>query len=168
MTISCDYVRSHGERPTEYRRKALAMIDLPQAWTSWSAEILKQSDLILLVSEMTVGGIRQTKRQLDSLTIQGLDDSGVKIVMNRFEKGWGKTVNVKESEVALGRSIDYCIDGDYKTVSAAINQGVALSEVRLRSKVEKSIRKMTEALVRSLADGDNQSESQFIAAPSRA
>ncbi len=145
-----------------------SFIDLPQAWTSWSAEILKKSDVILMISEMTVGGIRQTRRQLDTLAAQGLGGAEVKVVMNRFERGWGKTVNLKESEAALGHSIDYCIDGDYKTVSEAINQGVALSEVRLRSKVEKSIRKMTEELVSSLTVGNNQSESQFIAAPGRA
>jgi pilus assembly protein CpaE len=120
------------------------LLDLPEVWTSWSYQLLQESDLILVVTQFTVGGVRQTRRQLDALQAQGLENVPLKVVLNRFEKGWGKTGMIKEAEQGLGRPIDYFVANDYKTVSEAINQGVCLHKIKTKTKVEKSLREMIE------------------------
>ena len=120
------------------------LLDLPEAWTTWSCAALENSDLIVLVTQMSVAGIRQARRQLDTLRDQGLGELPVRVVINRFDKGWGKTVRVKEAEKSLGRKVDDYIVSDYKTVSEAINLGVPLSKIKRGSKVEKGIRGLAE------------------------
>src|SRR3546814_5184333 len=66
---------------------------------------------------MTVPGVRQARRQLDTLNSEGLGDLPIKVVLNRFEKRWGATFTMKEVEKALGRPVDFTVANDYRTVS---------------------------------------------------
>ncbi len=134
------------------------LLDLPEVWTPWSYRLLQESDQILLVTQFTVSGVRQARRQLDTLKSQGLEEVPLKVVLNRFDKGWGKSGMIKEAEQGLGRPIDYFIANDYKTVSEAINQGACLHEIKSRTKVEKGIRKMIESAAAVSADGDARAE----------
>ena len=88
------------------------------------------------------------------------------MLLNRYEKGWGKSVQLKEAEKALGCPIDYSVPNDYKLVSEALNQGVALSRIKGRSKVEKSIQSMMDDTMRSLESRDG--ETPAIMVPGRA
>jgi Flp pilus assembly CpaE family ATPase len=129
------------------------LLDLPDAWTAWSFAALKHSDLIVLVTQLSVAGIRQAKRQLDTLEAQGLGDVPINIVLNRFKKGWEETITVDEAQNALGRGISFRIVNDYKVVNEALNQGRAVGKIKKRSKVEKSIRALVEGTIEQLAAG---------------
>lgn len=129
------------------------LLDLPDAWTAWSFAALKHSDLIVLVTQLSVAGIRQAKRQLDTLEAQGLGDVPINIVLNRFKKGWEDTITVDEAQNALGRGISFRIVNDYKVVNEALNQGRAIGKIKKRSKVEKSIRALVEGTIEQLATG---------------
>jgi pilus assembly protein CpaE len=139
----------------EYR---FVLVDLPTVWCDWSMRALQKSDLILMVTQLTVPHVRQARRQLDHLTSHGLADVPVKVVVNRFEKGWGKGVTAKEAAKALNRGIDYFVMSDFKLVSESINQGVPMSKIARRSKVEKSIGDLVDGTMRELSGGENRSE----------
>jgi pilus assembly protein CpaE len=134
------------------------LVDLPPVWCDWSMRALQKSDLILMVTQLTVPHVRQARRQLDHLTSHGLVDIPVSVVVNRFEKGWGKGVNAKEAAKALNREIDYFIMSDFKLVSEAINQGVPISKIVRRSKVEKSIGDLVDGTMKDLSGGEVRSE----------
>src|SRR3546814_18828577 len=95
---------------------------------------------------MTVPGVRQARRQLDTLNAEGLGDLPIKVVLNRFEKRWGATFTMKEVENALGRPVDFTVATDYRTVSEALDQGLSIAAVRRRCKALKSITKISNAL----------------------
>src|SRR3546814_11856781 len=59
-----DFIR----RLTEVARSRFDVVlaDLPPAWSLWTFEALRQSDEILLVTQMTVPGVRQARRPLDT------------------------------------------------------------------------------------------------------
>lgn len=139
----------------EYR---FVLVDLPPVSCDWSMRALQKSDLILMVTQLTVPHVRQARRQLDHLTSHGLVDVPVSVVVNRFEKGWGKGVNAKEAAKALNREIDYFIMSDFKLVSEAINQGVPISKIARRSKVEKSIGDLVDGTMKDLSGGEVRSE----------
>lgn len=122
----------------------VTLLDLPPVWTEGTYALLQKSDLILVVTQLSVAGVRQAKHQLDTIRIQGLLDAEVRVVMNRYEKGWGRSVQLGEAEKALGCKVDYCIPNDYRVVSDALNQGVAIGEIKMRSKIEKGIKAMIE------------------------
>ncbi len=130
------------------------LIDMPEAWTNWSYRALQGSDIIIIVTQLTVAGVRQARRQLDTLAAQGIEESRVRLALNRFEPGWGKAVRVTEAEKALGHKVNFFIVNDYATVSEAINQGVSLSHIKSRSKVEKCIRQMIEESIATGAAAD--------------
>ena len=139
----------------EYR---FVLVDLPTVWCDWSMRAMQKSDMILMVTQLTVPHIRQARRQLDHLSSHGLAGVPVKMVVNRFEKGWGKGVSAKEAAKALGRGIDYFVMSDFKLVSEAINQGVPMSKIARRSKVEKSIGDLVDGTMRELSGGEVRSE----------
>ncbi|HSS65746.1 MAG TPA: AAA family ATPase [Gammaproteobacteria bacterium] len=134
------------------------IVDLPEAWTPWSYRALELSDLVILVTQLTVAGVRQARRQLDTMQAHGLAELPVKVALNRFEKGWGRSVHLKEAEKALGRPFDYFVANDYKIVSEALNQGVPLGEIKRKSKVEQGVHAMMEAVVRSILSEESVRE----------
>ena len=146
------------------RNFAYCLLDLPMAWTPWSYQALEQSDLIFVVTQCTVAGVRQAKRQMQTLAAEGLGGIEVRVVMNRYEKGWGKSISLKEAEKALGAKIDHCIANDYKLVREALNQGTILKEIKRRSAVEKDIRAMIEKSIDPLTETDGRAEPRLFAA----
>jgi pilus assembly protein CpaE len=134
----------------EYR---YVVIDTPHALTDWTQVVLGRSDVILLVTQLSVGSLRQTRRFLDFLAEEGGSDIPVVTVLNRFQKRYGDKVGVKDAEKALGRSLDYFIPNDYKTVSAALDAGVSLSSVRRNNKVAKRIDELVESCLERIAPG---------------
>lgn len=124
------------------------VIDTPHAWTDWMQVVLGHSDLILLVTQLSVAPIRQTRRLLECLADKGLGDIPLAVLLNRYQKRWAEKLTVKDAEKAVGRNFDCFIPSDYKTVSAALDAGVRLSTVSRRNKVEKTV----DAFVASLLE----------------
>jgi len=137
-------------------------LDLPEAWTSWSYKAIQGSDLVILVLQLTVAGVRQARRQIDTMRAHGLEDVPVKVALNRYEKSWGKSVDLKDAEKALRCKFDYFIANDYKTVSEALNQGVALSEIKKKTKVETSIQKMIDDAIRTITGEETRPEPRLL------
>jgi pilus assembly protein CpaE len=137
-------------------------LDLPSAWTPWSYAAVRNSDLVILVIQLTVAGVRQARRQIETLQAHGLVDVPVKVALNRFEKGWGKSVDVKDAEKALGRKFDYFIANDYATVTEALNQGVALSAIKKKSKVERSLQKMIDDAIKTITGKEARPEPRLL------
>ncbi len=114
--------------------------DMPHAWTNWTANILRDSDHIVLVTELSVTALQRTRRQLDVMADQGLEDIPLSILANRMSGGWGERGRIKQAEIALGRSIDHVVHEDTKTAEEARDRGVPLGEIRARSKIVKDLR----------------------------
>jgi pilus assembly protein CpaE len=128
------------------------ILDLPGVWSPWTYRAVQSCDLAILVTQLGVAGIRQARRQLDAMAANGLGEVALRIAVNRFESGWRRPVGLKEAERALGRPIDDRIANDYHTVSEAIDRGVALADIRRRSKAAKDIQRMIDAAQRAVAE----------------
>ena len=117
------------------------VVDLPLALSRWLEAILQQADQFLLVSQLNVPSIRQTRRLMDILNDEGLFDMPVSIVLNRYVWRLSERARVKQSEGALGCRFDYRIPNNYSQALDAINRGVSLFEVSRRSKIVEGNRK---------------------------
>jgi len=137
-------------------------LDLPSAWTPWSYAAVRNSDLVILVTQLTVAGVRQGRRQIETLQSHGLGDVPIKVALNRFEKGWGKSVDIKDAEKALGRKFDYFISNDYSTVTDALNQGVALSAIKKKSKVEQNLQKMIDDAIKTITGEEARPQPRLL------
>lgn len=125
-------------------------VDLPTNWTNWSLSLLARSDLVLLVTEMSISGLHRAKRQLELIKAQELEDLDVRIVVNRFEKGLLKTIRVTDVREALGRDIAYTIANDHDVMRPAIDRGVPIAEIKRKSAVGKDIDMLDAGIAASL------------------
>ena len=129
------------------------LLELPSNWTNWSLSLLARSDLIYLVTALTVPSLRQAARHIDMLNAQGIADQ-VRIVANRYEKSLFKSIDIAAAERALRRPINHLIANDYATVSVAIDQGVMLSEIRSKNKVSRDLAMLVSEVVATVGGGE--------------
>jgi pilus assembly protein CpaE len=114
-------------------------LDLPANWTNWSLSFVARSDLVLLVTELTVTGLNRAKRQLELLESQGLGGLDLRVIINRYEKSQARTIRPSDVRAALGRDIAYTVGNDFALVRAAIDRGIPLSEVKRKNAIVKDL-----------------------------
>jgi pilus assembly protein CpaE len=110
-------------------------VDLPTNWTNWSLSLVARSDLVLLVTELTVAGLNRAKRQLSLLESQDLGGLDVRVIVNRFDKSQARTIRSSDVREALGRDIAYTIANDFPLMRSAIDQGVPISNIKRKSRI---------------------------------
>lgn len=113
-------------------------VDLPANWTNWSLSLLARSDLVLLVTELSVAGLHRARRQLDLIHSQELNVE-VRVVVNRHEKGLFKALKPSDVQKALGCDIAYTIANDEPVMRAAVDRGVPIETIKRKSAVAKDI-----------------------------
>jgi len=114
-------------------------VDLPANWTNWSLSLLARSDVVLLVTELTVPSLHRARRQLDLLINQDMANLDVRIVINRSEKGFFRTLSGDDAEKVLRRPVSFTIANDHETMTQAIERGVLIEEVKRKSAVSRDI-----------------------------
>lgn len=138
------------------RAHETVLVDLPGSWTPWTHEALRVSDAVVLVAQLTVSGVRQAKRQLETMESQDLASVPVRLALNRYVRAGRAGVGLKDAERALGRRFDHLIANEDRTVGSALARGVPLWHVKKRSKAGSGIRRLAEALT-AAASGDGRS-----------
>ena len=120
----------------------LVILDLPIVWTAWTYRALRQSDHIVLISQLSVPHAHLAKRQLQLLGTQRLDDIPLTLVCNRAGGDNPTGVSIRSVEAAIGRKFDVVAPEERKLMNEAINQGVALATVRRGSKLERAVEQL--------------------------
>jgi pilus assembly protein CpaE len=115
------------------REFGTVFVDLPTNWTNWSLSLVARSDLVLLVTELTVAGLNRAKRQLNLLESQDLGALEVRVIVNRYEKGLSRTIRASDVREALGRDVAYTVTNDFPLMRAAIDRGVPIDELKRKS-----------------------------------
>jgi pilus assembly protein CpaE len=128
----------------------VVLVDLPTAWTEWSLRALDRSDQICLITNLSVPGIYQARRQLEIIEVNQLMDK-TRIVANRVQHKLFGRIDLKETEAALGRRIEFTIANDYPSISAANDQGRPLSEISKTSRLVKDLKALSAALSAAMA-----------------
>jgi pilus assembly protein CpaE len=118
---------------------ALTLVDLPSVWTAWTHRVLSASDRIVLVTHLSVPHVQLVKRQLHMLAAQKLDDRPLTLVCNAPSAAQAASLPLKTAERAIGRPFDVIVPLDERHMTAATNQGVALSDIRRGAKAEKAL-----------------------------
>jgi pilus assembly protein CpaE len=126
------------------------VIDLPMPWTMWTNTVLSNSDSVNLVMQLSVKAIRQSKRILDMMVNQGLDDEAVNIIANRQKKTLGTRGFIKKAEEALHHPINHYVANDYKIVSKSQDIGELIPMVKNRTIIEKQIDKLTASCLQNI------------------
>jgi pilus assembly protein CpaE len=121
------------------------LVELPAAECRWTQTVVAASDLVILVTQLTVPGLRHARRKLDMLA--GATGGDVAVLANRLERRWWRNrVRLRDAEQALGRGIDFTIANDYQIVSEALNTGKPLAEVKRGARVSRDIVELAKKL----------------------
>ena len=132
------------------REFGTVFVDLPTNWTNWSLSLIARSDLILLVSELTVAGLNRARRQLNLLDSQDLNGLDVRVVVNRYDKSLARTVSVADAAKALGREVDYTIANDFQVMRGAIDRGVPINEIKRKTALGRDLDVLDAGIAASL------------------
>jgi pilus assembly protein CpaE len=132
------------------REFGTVFLDLPSNWTNWSLSLLAQSDLVLLVSELSVASLHRARRQLDLIKSQDLEELDLRVVINRFDKGLMRTVRPSDVREAIGRDISYTIANDQPLMRSAIDQGLPIDQIRRKSAIGKDIETLDAGIAAAL------------------
>lgn len=119
------------------------VVDLPSSWTMWTNAVLTNSDKIYLVMQLSVKVVRQSRRILDMVASQGLDEKKINIVANRYQKSFGNRKFIKRTEEALRHPINDFVSNEYAIVSKSQDLGELIPMVKKRTMIEKQINGMT-------------------------
>lgn len=114
-------------------------VDLPGNWTNWSLSLIARSDLVLLVTELSIASLRQARRVLDLIEQEDLSDVKVQIVMNRVEKKLFGAIGLQDASTALRRPVSMSVANDFRLMSAALDQGVQLSEIKAKNRLTQDL-----------------------------
>ena len=121
------------------REFGTVFVDLPTNWTNWSLSLVARSDLIVLVTELSVSGLNRARRQLNLLQSQDLGALDVRVVVNRFEKSLTRSISLSDASNALGRDVNYVVANDLAVMRSAIDRGVPISEIKRKTALAKDL-----------------------------
>ena len=135
--VSGDHVAEIAELAA--REYGTVFVDLPTNWTNWSLSLLARSDLVLLITELSVASLNRAKRQLALIESQDLGMLDVRVIVNRFEKSQTRFIRPADVQAALGRSIAYTVSNEPELMRAAVDRGVPISEIKRKSAIGKDL-----------------------------
>jgi pilus assembly protein CpaE len=146
--VSSDHVLQIVDLAT--REFGTVFVDLPTNWTNWSLSLVARSDLVLLVTELTVAGVNRAKRQLNLLQSQDLGGLDIRVIVNRYDKALAKTVRLTDVKSALGRDVAYTVTNDFQLMRAAIDRGVTINEIKRKTPLSKDLDAMDAGIAAAL------------------
>lgn len=135
------------------REFATTFVDLPANWTNWSLSLAARSDIIFLITELSVAGLSRARRQLDFLRSQDLGGLDVRVIVNRFEKSQARQISARDARDALGRDVAYHVANDFPLMRSAIDRGVPIDELKRKSALSKDIDHILVDIAASLGSG---------------
>lgn len=125
----------------------VVLVDLPNDWSNWSLSLALAADQLVVVTDLTVAGLRQTRRRLDLFASLGIRAERIRVVANRVAHGLFKSIDLKDAAGALGCEIDATItDGD-GDMSEAQNEGRLLTDLHRHGRFAGDIARLAQLLV---------------------
>jgi pilus assembly protein CpaE len=121
------------------REFGTVLVDLPTNWTNWSLSLIARSDLVLLITQLSIPSLNRARRQLELLRSQDLQDLDVRILVNRLEKSFLRTIRLSDVREGLGREVSYTVANEHAVIRAAIDRGVPIDEIKRKSAIGRDL-----------------------------
>jgi pilus assembly protein CpaE len=124
------------------------VVDLDDSFHSEQTQMLRHSDVILLVLRLDFTSLRNTRKALDNLDQLQISRQRVCPIVNRY--GQPQELPAAKAEEALGVKIAHYIPDDPKTVNRANNNGIPAVLEAPSAKVSKSVLQLATQLTVSV------------------
>jgi len=122
------------------------IVDLPRRVDASSFAAANQADLILVVCQLVVPSIRNTKRYIDAMVHQGISPERMEVVVNRGDSSGGR-IRKNDLEELIKKPIYASIPNDYQFVARSIDFGKPIASLDEKNPVRVAIRKMAQEII---------------------
>lgn len=122
------------------------LVDLPTDWSNWSLSLALAADQLVLVTELSVAGLRQTRRRLDLFASLGVRADHIRVVANRAEHGLFKAIDLKDAAEALGCEVSATLANEDGDMAEAQNEGRLLTDLHRHSRFAGDIERLAKLL----------------------
>lgn len=136
------------------RQFGVVVADFPAGWSNWAASMAYGADLVLLVIEPSLNSIRQARRTLDLLNTLGVPASKIRLVVNKIEKSFFRSIQPRDIAETLGCEILESLPADGDVLTKAQEQGQLAAAISRRSPFAAASRKLAEAVEAILLSGE--------------
>jgi pilus assembly protein CpaE len=116
------------------------VVDLDRSFREEQAMVLRQADIILLVTRLDFASLRNARRALDYFRESAIEEERVRLVVNRH--GQPQEVPASMAVEALGMKIFHFVPEDAKAINRSNNNGVPVVLGAPSAKVSKSVTKL--------------------------
>ena len=99
-----------------------------------------------MVTDLAIGALRQAKRRIDLLASVGVETDHIKIIANRMERRFFKTIGVDDIHQALRCEVVAALSDEGSAMRAAQDQGVLLGDVGGKGSFTKGIQALAELI----------------------
>lgn len=121
------------------------IIDAGQSTDDTSTKVLEVSDMMMLITILSLPCLANTNKLLRSLTDLGyVPKEKIKVVLNRYIKRG--EISVSDAEAGIGRELFWVLPNDYDTSMSAINSGKPLLNVAPGAAITKSFIELAKSL----------------------
>lgn len=132
---------------------ANVVVDLPHRLDECILAALGQADVILLVCQLMIPSIRNTKRYYDALLNLGIPDDRIRVVVNRTTKSAGR-ISESAAEDTVRKPIFARVPNDYEFVARSLDFGRPIAALDRDNPVRKAIREMAHKLANVAPEAD--------------
>lgn len=122
------------------------ILDLPSNWTNWTLSALSASDVVVMVTELSLASLRQAKRRLELFDSVGIENGKTVVVVNRVQRRLFKTIDTEDVHTTLGREVLGNLSLDEPALNSAQQQGVLVQNIQRKSRFYADIQNIAETL----------------------
>ncbi|WP_271439464.1 AAA family ATPase [Pontixanthobacter luteolus] len=115
----------------------LVVLDLPLDLTNWALATVMDADVTIIVAQLGLASLNQTKRRQRLLTSMGYDKGAIEIVLNRTSRKLFGTIDTGDAERALGQDLELTISKDDDALADAQSQGLLVWDLNKRGRLAK-------------------------------
>jgi pilus assembly protein CpaE len=116
------------------------IVDTRKSFDDRTLMALDLSDMILLVTVLSVPAIRNTQRTLEVFQRLGYSKDKIRLVVNRYLPG--AEIKIADIERTLNFQVSYQIPNDFPTAMSSINRGQPISDVAPNSELSISFKQL--------------------------
>jgi pilus assembly protein CpaE len=112
------------------------VLDIGSCYDEVGSRAIKNSDLLVMVSTLSLPSIGNTQKALDYFAGMGLSGKAIKLLVNRFSKK--DDINVKDAEKVFGKKVFWQVPNSYIEAKTSENKGQPIVNLFPASEVAKS------------------------------
>ena len=128
------------------------LVDLPANWTNWTLSTALASTDLVLITDLTIPGLRQAKRRLELFDTVGVPRDRLRVVVNRVEKRLFRTIGVDEVRATLGHPVFATLAAEPGVLASAQDQGLLAGEANRKSRFAADIAELAARLTNGWGD----------------